>query len=526
MAKKDWFRPKKYPHIGLPLSFEDRSWVEKYVSNPNKVSKHAFLPFIHKTSIVRKFRKKSFPCGKRTKHRFVGKKERELFYASHLDSNIYSYYAAKLAKLYEIELQNQGITDNITGYRRIPVNSDSKENKCNIDFANELFCHIRNHKEKKLIAISFDIKSFFDNLDHKILKQAWYHVVKSRKTLEKDHYNVFRNITKFSYINARDIFEEFKEEIWVENKLGERRQKKIKRSFNLKNHNAIAFCKEKDIIRLRRKNYIKSNKRTETTEGQYVLRQKGIPQGSPISAILSNMYMLDFDKQASLFIDECQGFYRRYSDDMVVVCKPKHMKDVINFFTAKIKEYKLEIQPQKTQVFYFHKIKNRFHCFEKNLLHKNLQTNTFFDYLGFSFDGHSVMLKSASLATYHRKMKRAIKRGYFYSSRIDNSTKGEFFKGRLYKQYTERGAKRRYVYKRDSKNPSQFIVSKKYNWGNYLTYTKKASKRMANNKIQSQTKKHWKLFHDSLGNTDDIPLLRKRILRKKKEKLPYHSIIP
>ena len=51
MAKKekDWFKIKRYGHIGLPLNDSDRYiWIQNYVTNPEKVAKHSFLPFIHK----------------------------------------------------------------------------------------------------------------------------------------------------------------------------------------------------------------------------------------------------------------------------------------------------------------------------------------------------------------------------------------------------------------------------------------------------------------------------------------------
>ncbi|WP_040670933.1 hypothetical protein [Nitritalea halalkaliphila] len=56
--KKDWFKIKRYPHIGLPLDIRDRyKWIEPYITNPEKIAKHRFLPFIHKSLTVRKFRK-------------------------------------------------------------------------------------------------------------------------------------------------------------------------------------------------------------------------------------------------------------------------------------------------------------------------------------------------------------------------------------------------------------------------------------------------------------------------------------
>lgn len=498
--EKPWFRLKRYPHIGLPLLPKDEAWVKEYVSDPTKIAEHSFLPFIHKKTLVRKFRKEVDEFGKRSKGRKKSVKERPLFYAGHLDSNVYSYYASVLSDAYEGVIQKEGLEEVITGYRRIPVNpsDEGSRNKCNIDFANDVFSYIRDHKEKKLIAITFDIKSFFDNLDHKILKQAWRKVTNSGFSLDKDHYNVYRNITKFSYVEERDIFNEFKNEIWIETSNRKQRQKRVKRIFNLKNNGAIAFCRKEGINRLRNKNYIRTNKYEEKDTGELVLREKGIPQGSPISSVLANIYLLDYDKKVQEFISQRQGLYRRYSDDMVVVCKPKYLEETIDFFTKEIEAFKLEIQPQKTQVFSFRKVCKRFYCFEKNLNSRSLQTNTFFDYLGFSFDGHYVMLKSASLAKYHRKMKRAIKRGHYYKGRINNNTKGELFKSRLYKRYTMVGAKRRYLYKRDPKDSSKFVLTKKYNWGNYLTYVLMAERIIPHNKIKGQIKRHWKQFHDRL----------------------------
>lgn len=53
--KKDWFKLKRYPHIGFPLTMSDRTWVSNYIRT--KTSTHSFFPFIHRTSKVRRFRK-------------------------------------------------------------------------------------------------------------------------------------------------------------------------------------------------------------------------------------------------------------------------------------------------------------------------------------------------------------------------------------------------------------------------------------------------------------------------------------
>ncbi|GAA6771092.1 hypothetical protein [Flavobacterium sp. CGRL2] len=134
---KDWFKLKRYPHIGFPLKSHDRAvWIENYVTNSEKISKHDFLPFIHKKSKVRKFRKVyskktgilkyTIIDGKKV-YRVASNKERELFYAGHLDSLVYSYYAEKLTKDYENIISERKLSEVVTAYRKIPLKENSKK---------------------------------------------------------------------------------------------------------------------------------------------------------------------------------------------------------------------------------------------------------------------------------------------------------------------------------------------------------------------------------------------------------------
>ena len=45
----------------------------------------------------------------------------------------------------------------------------------------------------------------------------------------------------------------------------------------------------------------------------------GIPQGSPISDVLANIYLLEFDKLVRDHVEKLGGIYTRYSDDILVV---------------------------------------------------------------------------------------------------------------------------------------------------------------------------------------------------------------
>jgi hypothetical protein len=109
MELEKWFKTKKYPHIGLPITIKDYNWVKEYVENSEKVRTHSFLPLIHKSIVKRKFRADNSvlnPSGKRT--RILGKpKVRDIFFASHLDSLILSKYNEILATAYEKHIENK-----------------------------------------------------------------------------------------------------------------------------------------------------------------------------------------------------------------------------------------------------------------------------------------------------------------------------------------------------------------------------------------------------------------------------------
>src|SRR5690625_7624301 len=110
------------------------------------------------------------------------------------------------------------------------------------------------------------------------------------------------------------------------------------------------------------------------------------------------------------------------------------------------------------------------------------------------------MIKSGSISQYYRNMKRSIRRSKYYASKKNNKNKGEMFKRKLYQKFTYRGAKRYRKYKWNAEK-EMFEKSTDYNWGNFLSYASKASKVMVNNKIKSQMRNHWKIFHNELNKS-------------------------
>lgn len=514
--KKDWFKIKRYTHIGLPLNVKERhKWIEPYVTNPSNIAKHRFLPFIHKSNTVRKFRKvyneedgkldTKYLDGDRVLRK-ADKKVRELFYASHLDSLVFSYYAHLLSEAYEGKIREPfyNLSEVVNAYRSIPVDPSKADgpNKCNIDFANDAFEFISSYPETEFVVIAFDISSFFDNLNHKLLRERWAEVLGDVDGLKKgelapDHFNVFKNITRFSYIDIVDIFEEFKDRIITrkirkDGSLGPIQNKVVEKIKYLRNQNAVAFCQKKDFLRVKGK-LLQPSKTKKLKDGRVVPRNFGIPQGSPISSVLANIYLLHFDKAVNDSVFG-KGLYRRYSDDIIVVC-PKAMKtELEGLVYSEIEKVCLEIQPRKTQVFHFVRCEEgRINCGQE--FEKEINWNKNLVYLGFEFDGEHAFLKSASLSGFYRKMNKYVKRAKHYSAKRYSPTSGQLFKRRILRKFSYKGAKRmrKWIW---NDNLSKFEKSDYYNYGNFLTYAKKAARNMNNNKINGQIRRHWNILNE------------------------------
>lgn len=87
-------KERKYSHFDTPLNLskkiqsqDPQLFFQKFLSQEN-VGIRAFWPFIHFEKIERKFKKNE----KNAKDRF-SKKIRKIYYSSHLDSCIFSYYS-------------------------------------------------------------------------------------------------------------------------------------------------------------------------------------------------------------------------------------------------------------------------------------------------------------------------------------------------------------------------------------------------------------------------------------------------
>ena len=506
--KNQWLKFKKDPHIGLPLTKKDSKWIISYVTNPGNISTHKFTPLLHRSILQRRYRpeKDALKNESGKRQRTVGEKKiRNIYYCSHIDSMIYGYYNHLLTIQYENYINDKPYNSVAAAYRKIPINPEHSNNKCNIEFAFEVFEFIENHKDLKLSILVTDITSFFDNLDHRLLHKRWKRILQV-ETLPDDHYALFRNLISKRYVNEYDLFKRFQNKLIVERfKPNDKTQKEFKRKhikkfYNIRKENVVAFCKTQDffkeavdLIRVEKP----LNNAVREVKGRKTL--KGIPQGTPISATLSNIYMIDFDENIFREISLKDGFYQRYCDDLVVICDQKDEDFFIQLLVNEIEsQAKLEIQREKTKLYRYELYEDS--GFKGGLVDNDeINYNKQLEYLGFEYDGAKVRVKSASFSRFYRNMNRAFNRGaHFAMSAYTPSN--SLFEARLYKRFTHRGSNRRLKYVKDPNNPNKFIRTTLMEWGNFISYLNKANSVMkkinGENTIIKQYSNIWNKFHE------------------------------
>ena len=463
-----WLIPKKYPHIDLPCrGRRELLHLMSYIKTPDAIAKHAFLPLIRRNVITYPFKRQHVDSPRKKE-----RKVRPITYASHTDSAIYGYYSQLLSSKYEKCLSEANLSDSVCAYRKIPC-KEGNRHKCNIDIAKEVFEFIKDELSEKhqLATVTFDIKGFFDNLDHKLLKQAWKKMM-GYEHMPDDVYNVFKSITRFSYVNEKALFHECKNHIICQNTLGYK-TRKVKRLSYLRDKDAVAFCEKSNIHHLRDIHLIQTRKKTDV---------QGIPQGLPISAVLANVYMFDFDKKINDEISKIGGIYRRYSDDIIIVCPINEGKKWKEFVCSEIKKLMLTIESHKTNLFSFIPLGDKNVC-----THESVGKKKKLEYLGFSFDGNRILLKDAGVSKYYLKFDLNFRRAFYRSTHTNNKYLGHVFENKLIKKFSYAGAKTHKRLDQSKTDKHKFKLSLNYRThGNYLTYVRKASNIMESSAIKKQ----------------------------------------
>lgn len=396
---------KYYPHFDKIIAYNSK--VKSYVEDSRRIEKHSFFPFIEFEKEYKKF------VGYNHMNPEINKpikiKKRPIMYAAHIDNFIYKFYSDMINKKYNIWVNEKGFDKCVTAYR------NNKKGRSNIHCAAEVIDFI--NKSSGCYIMVGDYKKFFDTLEHKYLKQKLKTILKVT-TLPLDYYKVLKSVTQYCYISKK----------YIESYL-------IQHGKNIKTLTSyFSFSQEfrdlKNKINL--KFLLKHNMHT-----------KGVPQGSAISAVLANVYMIDIDEKINSITKTFSGLYRRYSDDFIIVI-PKKYSNRENFITIEnnvksiIHESNLNLEENKTILLEFNN--NNIYKFVDKM-------KTKLDYLGFCFDGQSVSIRQKSIYKFYRNAYKCINKAIIRS--VKNKSKKLRYRREIYGLYTKLG---------------------KYSHSNFLTY--------------------------------------------------------
>lgn len=455
-------KKRRYLHFDQIINIPaNRNWIKSYFSNAaENVPKHSFYPFIKSDIRTPRTKYEKDPLSNKTKV-ILTEKIRPISYSAHFDSIIYSWYSTILTYEYESKLPIWGIKDCVIAYLEIGKN--------NIHFAKDVFDFINSTGE--CVVLTYDLSSFFDTIDHDILKKQWNTVLGTHK-LPNDHYHLYKALTNYTFIEKETI------EIFFPYPFN----KGLRYDRICEPEEFRQWVKSERVIK---KNPFKNNLQNSKRNGLAC----GIPQGSPISACLSNIYMIDFDQRINTEVVCKKGLYRRYSDDLIIVCSPNDVNHFNNLVTAELLNQELTLNEKKTDIIYF----------RKNIATGNLEGYSDtgnpkkLQYLGFEFDGVHSFIRSSSMARYYQKMRSAIRRTIEDAYDAELGQRNLIFRKKIRKRFTTSGKRNFLSYSTNAKEIMQSPKIKRQ----ILKSTKKVNKLILRykNEKENQLQKEGKKFN-------------------------------
>ena len=384
-GKHPWYKPKGYLHFDRSLPLRQ---AEEYVTDPDNILRHRFSPLIRYTKLSRRVKRdkgaeaefKAAGRQGRAPKLLVDRKGRNIFYASHVDGYIYAYYAMHLQRAYEAFLHRQNIENNAIAYRGIEKGG---KRFCNIHFADEVFNFISEQPACKVLC--FDVSKFFDRLSTEILKQNWCKVLGVMR-LPADHFRVFKNVTKFRYVEEGHIIQRFKGRFSINPRLHGLRDSGGSRRHRI--------C---DYKEMRAAHNDFKNKRRRFLKPKSDVGITGIAQGSALSGLLSNIFMIEFDLIMRRFAESVGGLYCRYSDDILLVVPDEVDFDSTSSFVrdklAQCCGASIQLNDKKTEEKVFTRNAEGRGCItDRSGKLSRVQ------YLGFHFDGQQRTIRNSSIS--------------------------------------------------------------------------------------------------------------------------------
>lgn len=380
---------KHYPHFDAPITLRE---IRRLVTNPERVAANSFYPFF--------LYEESWQPYRSTDAAKPDKKTRPIRYGARRDAYIFAFYRRKLSRLYEARLHEMGIEDCPIAYRQV-LKPRRGGGKCNIDFAKDAFDEI--DRLGDCVAVALDIKGYFENLDHGRIKRIWCDLLGVEK-LPPDHYAVFKNITKYSFVDQRSVY----------SRLG---------YFGMRERNGhmipgflIPFrdmpkqlCSNGDF----RAKICGGDPKHGPSLVQKNLVRHGVPQGAPISDLIANFYLLEFDRVFAKYARARGGRYMRYSDDILLILPGggQEASAAIDFATSEMQKHgpELRIKDTKTCVAQFQRVPGGLQ-FQHLKQTPDEPAKNGFEYLGFRYDGRRVYVRDSTISRFYGKVAGAAKR--------------------------------------------------------------------------------------------------------------------
>lgn len=418
-------KERRYKHFDLPLRESDR---EQEIDFSQEKIAHRFWPLLGFTDLARRYVRVRDDDGnwKRDANgdtiKEVVEKPRPIRFAGHKDAAYLQAYATHLNVFYERALTIDGTAGNVLAYR--------KGGGTNIHHAKSLFDEIVERGDCTVIAM--DISGFFDNLDHLLLRDEVANLLGASR-LEGHHGTVWKNVTRYSWVETVDLDE----------RLGRNRKGRGR------------VCTQRDFaahVQGRKNGLIRKHD-----------KPFGIPQGTPVSGLYANIYLRTFDREMVEWCERHGGSYRRYSDDIAVAlpygCAAA---DVVASVETMLAKFKLKMSVKKTETA----------DFKSGLL----ASKNPIQYLGFTFDGKSTLIRPSSLDAYLGKMRRGI-HAKLVVAKAKNIPSFEVYQRELLSRYTHAGKRR-----------------------NFIRYAHNAADIMGSPEIKQQVKRNRTWFDRAWGN--------------------------
>jgi RNA-directed DNA polymerase len=383
--KPAWYRRSNLHHFD---PFPDLASATRLVTDPSAVARHAFYPLLRSTITLPTLQwdESGKPCR--------GHKSRTVFIAAHHDNLVYRYYAQLLSERYEAELQQRGLDDVVLAFR--------PRSKNTLYITLDAFQLIRGLGECAVIA--WDIRKFFNSIDHRLLKRAWCRLLQV-ETLPADHYAVFKNITRFASVDHERLYS------WLELPRHGRRSGQLRR-----------LCPSSELQRLRQHGYVEANR-----------QGCEIPQGVSIATFLSNLYMLEVDTEISALTRRLGGHYLRYCDDILCIVPLAAEREVAISLAAALQSLALTVHPEKSVIHHFQASGG------------DIRSDRPLQFLGLTFDGQQTLIRSSTLIRFRHRAARGVRLARLTKRKFDRLRQEQgqpprpLYRRKLYQRYSHLG---------------------------------------------------------------------------------------